>query len=64
MVSLSQIEEEEMFEGDFDEDEEIDPYTNEKVSGNADDDDFDYVTVNDDEFLDDEEEEEEEDDEE
>ena len=63
MVSLSQIEEEESLDDDLYEDEDIDPYTNEKVKKHVDDDDFDYVTVNEEDFLDDEDFEEDEDEE-
>lgn len=64
MVSLSQIEEEELLDGEFEDDEDIDPYTNEKVTDSHSDDDFDYVTVNEEDFLDDEDEEDDEDDDE
>ena len=52
---LSQIEEEEAFDDmEADEDEDLDPYTNEKISKNKkDDDDFDYVVLNDDDYEDD-----------
>ena len=55
-VLLSEIGKQEMFEDEY-EDDEIDPYTNEKVVKQ--DDDFDYVSVPDEEYEDDEEEEEE-----
>ncbi len=63
---LSQIEEEEALEnGMDDEDEDIDPYTNESIKDKKLDDDFDYVTLDDsdlDDYDEDEEEEDEDDD--
>ena len=60
MVSLSEIEEEERLD-DYDDEDDIDPYTNERITHHKnDDDDFDYAPINESDFEDYEEEEEDE----
>ena len=64
MVSLSEIEEEERYD-DYDEEDDIDPYTNERITHHKnDDDDFDYAPINESDFEDYDEEDEAEDEEE
>ncbi len=63
MVSLSAIEEEERLD-DYDDEEDIDPYTNERITHHDDVDDFDYSPINESDFEDYDEEDEDDDEEE